>query len=292
MEKQFERLVLGDYEILIRTDVGPRIMSFRRGDGPNVFYENPKHVNLGTGGDDYRSYGGHRLLRSPEIDDFTYTPDNDEVEVSIDGSWHCFRSAVDRWQVQKEIRIACQNDAIWIDHRIYNRGDKETDLATWGISVMRPNGSVWVPRRGLDSKFPKLPDQFMALWPYTDLSDPRIFIGERMLRLSHADVPNPTKFGAMIHPGIAFYSHAEFTFIKRFSSGYYRDQPYPDYGCNFEAYTRHDMLEVESLGTFARVPPGGYADHAETWELRDAKSLKSEDEAFEFFQSLNKTKPG
>jgi hypothetical protein len=62
---------------------------------------------------------------------------------------------------------------------------------------------------------------------------------------------------------------------------------YPDYGCNFETFTRHDMLEVESLGLLETVASGDYASLRETWTVvGSAEMPEDEDLAAEFLQGL------
>ena len=40
---------------------------------------------------------------------------------------------------------------------------------------------------------------------------------------------------------------------------------YPDDGCNFETYTNHEMLEIESLGPLVTLAPGESSAHQERW---------------------------
>ena len=67
-------------ELIVLTEVGPRIISYRFLGEQNEFHEVPEHSGQ-TGGNDFRSYGGHRLWVSPEVDR-TYFPDNVPIYVS------------------------------------------------------------------------------------------------------------------------------------------------------------------------------------------------------------------
>jgi hypothetical protein len=42
---------------------------------------------------------------------------------------------------------------------------------------------------------------------------------------------------------------------------------YPDYGCNNEVYVNRNLLEIETLGPFSKLPDGGSAEHTEHWFL-------------------------
>ncbi len=69
----------------------------------------------------------------------------------------------------------------------------------------------------------------------------------------------------MLNPGIAAYTNFGQTFLKSFPA--VADASYPDMGSNFETYTRHDMLEVESLGPLQFLEPGAHIDHVEIWRV-------------------------
>jgi hypothetical protein len=45
------------------------------------------------------------------------------------------------------------------------------------------------------------------------------------------------------------------------------DGIYPDMGVNFEVFTNHEMLELETLGPMEAIPPKGKIVHPETWTL-------------------------
>ena len=78
----------GLLEIIATLDVGPRIISFRRLTGENVFWEDVNDEGNLSGnqvddiffkGATWHAYGGHRLWKSPE-DYSTYYPDNNPVQ--------------------------------------------------------------------------------------------------------------------------------------------------------------------------------------------------------------------
>lgn len=259
------RIVADNTEAIVTLEVGPRIIRYGTVGGPNMLVEYQKDMGK-TGGDEYRSYGGHRLWIAPEEDPKTLHPDNNEVSVREEGGWLVFTAPVEKWFVQKEMRIQVQGEAIRIEHRIYNLGAYVAELAPWALTVMAPGGVCLFPNPSFIPHTEKvLPARPMALWHYTDLSDPRWTWGKRVCRLEqHAD-KGPQKIGAFIDQGYAAYANHGQVFLKRFGAD--TDYEYPDFGCNFETFTRQDMLEVESLGPMESVPPGEYASHWETWYL-------------------------
>lgn len=284
------RIQAGNTEALITLEVGPRIIRYGLVGGPNELVEYAKDMGS-TGGDDYKSYGGHRLWIAPEEDPKTLHPDNNPVEAKEEGGWHVFTAPVEKWFMQKEIRIKAEGEALRIEHRIYNRGVYEAILAPWALTVMAAGGVCLFPQAEFVPHNEKvLPARPLVLWNYTDMSDPRWTFGKRIVRLEqHAD-EGPQKIGAMIDQGWAAYANHGNLFIKRFEAGDPDD--YADYGCNFETFTRQDMLEVESLGMLQIVDPGAYAVHHETWYLVGNVAIPADDAACaDLLEDLTEDRP-
>src|SRR5688572_8385291 len=93
------RLTCGDTDLIITLDVGPRIIRYGLIGGPNELFESPKDMGK-VGGEEYRSYGGHRLWIGPEDSLKTLQPENEPVEHWTEGGTDCFRSATDRYGLQ------------------------------------------------------------------------------------------------------------------------------------------------------------------------------------------------
>ena len=72
------RLANESIELIVTTDVGPRIIRFGVRGGANEFAEFPADLGK-TGGDVWRPYGGHRFWHAPELKPRTYFPDNAPV---------------------------------------------------------------------------------------------------------------------------------------------------------------------------------------------------------------------
>jgi hypothetical protein len=107
----------------------------------------------------------------------------------------------------------------------------------------------------------------MALWPYTDLTDPRWSIEKDTIRLRvDENLGSPQKFGVLNRQGWAAYQWKGILFTKRFIP--VDGAAYPDMNSNTEVYTAGGFVEVESLSPLKRLGPGSSIDHGETWELR------------------------
>lgn len=73
-------LTNGSLELVVTSDVGPRIIHVGFVDGENLVKVFADQAGK-TGGDQWRIYGGHRLWHSPEDKVRTYEPDNHPVRV-------------------------------------------------------------------------------------------------------------------------------------------------------------------------------------------------------------------
>jgi hypothetical protein len=271
------RFAVGDFEALITLDVGPRVIRLGFVGQPNVLANFSKDLGK-TGDAEYHSYGGHRLWIAPEENPKTMQPDNDPVEILEDGGWQVFRSKTDRFHIQKEIAIKVGQHQLWLRHRLWNRGVYAVTLAPWALTVMDPGGiCVWPQHPYVAHVDQVLPARPIVLWTYTDMSDPRWTWGNRVCRMRQDPNLGSQKVGALVQQGLAAYSHPAGLFVKRF--GYEPGATYPDFGCNFEVFSRQDMLEVESLGPLATVSPDGFAEHLEAWSLLPAQSPPSDDDA-------------
>jgi hypothetical protein len=258
-------LKCADQKMIVTTDVGPRILWYSRKNGSNHLYVKKEHEGLKDGV--YHSYGGHRMWIAPEDKLRTYTPDSFPVKVVQEKQGVILTCRTDEFGITKSLRISPTNIGFQIDHWFSNTGSSEARFAPWAVTVMRSGGVLSVPLHELRPQSENLlPVTPLVLWGYTDLTDERFQITSELLKLRQLPIESPTKFGAFLDPGIAAYSNDGETFIKSWKST--KNLEYPDLGCNFESYTRHDMLEVESLGHLQCVGPGGdSAIHTEFWTI-------------------------
>lgn len=267
------RFVLGKIELLVTMDVGPRVIRLALMEGENELKEYASQMGQ-TGGQEYRSYGGHRLWIGPEDPVRTMQPDNDPVEHSVEGDWQVFRIEPDQFGMQKEMAVAVDESrqAFRLRHRVYNRGSEPKNPFTpWTITVMAPGGECLFPHAPFQPHPERLlPVRPLVLWSYTRLNDPRYTLGPGIVRFRHDPNGDNQKIGMPVEQGYAAYANHGNLFLKRFD--YDSAADYPDFGCNFETFTRQDMLEVESLGPMQTVAQGAYAEHFETWYLLEGQA--------------------
>lgn len=257
-----------DLTLIVTTQVGPRIIYLSLKDKGNLLYVHPDQAGT-TGGDIWKTYGGHRFWCAPEDLDFTYAPDNFPVQVTNTGRGIRFAAAVEKSGILKVIIISPVRgeNRIKIEHRLHNLGRQTYYLAPWALTVMRQGGVAVIPHN-LERPFQLLPTHNMSLWGYTELNDPRWHWGKRYILL-HQDpgALSPQKVGLQNPYGWAGYAVNNQFFLKRFA--WDASATYPDFNCNFEAYTNPDILELESLAHLQELRPGTDISHFEEWAVYD-----------------------
>ena len=263
------RISNGKVELVVTTDVGPRVIRFGFTGEDNEFKEYTEHAGK-TGGKEWRLYGGHRLWHAPEDDPRSYIPDNAPVSLEEHkGFIRLVQPTEDRTGIQKEIDIALspKQAAVRLTHRLRNMNLWTVELAPWALSVMAPGGKVIIP---LPPRGPHpsnlAPANTLTMWAYTDMSDPRWTWGNEyiMLRQDSA-VSRPQKIGVMNKNGWVGFVRNRHLFVKVCS--YQPGAAYPDLGSSTETFTNDEMLEVETLGPLVHVQPEGVVEHVEDWFL-------------------------
>jgi hypothetical protein len=261
------KLSVGNTELIVTLEVGPRVMFYGLKGGVNELYVNPKFAGA-SGAAEYTSYGGHRLWIAPEDWERTYQAENDAVEYNEVDGVHVFTAKPDQWGMQKEIRVKADeaNSRFELVHCVTNRCAYEVEFALWCLSQMAAGGTCLFPQAPFVPHTENfLPVRPMVMWGYTKMTDPRWTWGDQVVRLQNDATSNPQKVGMQVAQGYAAYANHGNLFLKRFP--FEAGANYTDYGCNFETYTNGEMLEVESLGPLTRVGPGETATYREAWYL-------------------------
>jgi hypothetical protein len=265
------RLSNDKVEVIVTSDVGPRILSYSFRGAENMLGEVPD-ATITTELGDFKLWGGHRLWVAPEAKPRSYAPDNSPLTVAFEGERVIRLTAPVEAAtgIEKEMRIALdagESSGLSVTHKITNRNLWAIDAALWGLTVMRGGGTAIFPNEPYISWDDYLlPARPLVLWHYTDLSDARWSLGKKFIRLSTDEgASHPQKIGMLNKQGWAAYARGATLFVKRFA--YEEGANYPDYGCNCETYTAGDFIEVESLSPLRRLEPGASAEHLERWSL-------------------------
>ena len=265
----------GDTELYVSLDFGPRILRYALAGGGNFMFEDkageivekgPSFDKVFYPGAFWRTYGGHRIWLTPESMPETYIPDNDPVAYEVNGQTITFTPPAQKaLALQEQLVLTFREDgSVEVTAKATNIGDKPAAFGIWQISVMCKNGLAVVPQNVNNTGL--LHNRTMSLWPYCDMSDPRVTWGKTLITLEQD--PNNTnafKIGTSNNRGFAAYLCHNALFVKRFA--YHKDLHYPDDGCNFEMYTNRHFLELESLGALGLVSPGDTISQSEVWSL-------------------------
>lgn len=264
-------------ELIVTTAVGPRVAFFGFKGGKNHMALFPETLGK-TGGESWKIYGGHRLWHSPEAMPRSYSPDNSPIEwKAVDSGARFIQPVEPDTGIQKEIEITLDPDKaeVRLRHRLTNRGLWAVTLAVWPLTVLAPGGMLVAPQAQRDTGL--LSNRTMTLWPYTRMTDPRVFWGDRFILLEQDEKnPQPFKVGIPNEEGwSAYFNHGQM-FVKTF--GHQMGADYPDGGCSFETYTNDRFVEMESLSPLTTLLPGAHVDHQERWALYDGIARPAREE--------------
>lgn len=282
-------------ELIVTTDVGPRILRYGYIGKDNLLGEVPEAI-VQTELGEWKAWGGHRLWSAPEAMPRSYAPDSDIVAFEIRGenSIHLLPPVEIATGLQKEMTVALDEEGtkVCLTHRLTNRGMWPIEVAAWALTIMNGSdgGEVILPQEPYIAWGEALlPARPMVLWHYTDLSDPRWKIGPKYIRLrADANMSEPQKVGIANKQGWAAFHHKGTLFIK--SVAYKSGASYPDYGCNNETYTAGEFIELETLSPLCHLEPGETVEHIEYWWLfQDITTGATDMEVYDVLQPVLET---
>ena len=272
------RLYNDEIELIVTTDVGPRIIRFGFIGKQNFFYLSTEESGT-TGGSDWRIYGGHRLWLAPEQITLSYYPDNEPVGYTYNDYTLKLTQVIESTSgIVKEIEItlSANKNQVTVLHRLINQSQSDIELSPWALSVMAQDGRAIIPQEpyGEGDDY-LLPARSLALWQYTKMNDPRWVWGEKYIQaIQDVSKNSEQKIGIMNKQGwTAYYLNGE-VFIKQFA--FDPVAKFPDFGCNNEIYINGKFLEIETLGPLIKLQPGGKTEHIEHWSLYAVEANGSE----------------
>lgn len=267
------RLTNGEVEVVVTTDVGPRIIGYNFVGGENILgIHTDAKVETALGL--FKPYGGHRLWTAPENMPNSYAPDNAPVDYEFneaENSIRLIQPIEPTTKTQKEIIITLDEtgSGTVVKHQIKNCGANEIEFSAWALTIMREGGVCEIPNEPFApySGETLLPVRNLTVWSYTDLSDSRWQFDKNYIRLHvDKDKAEPQKIGILNKQGWAAYRVRNLQFTKRFD--FTENVLYPDLNSNVELYTAGDFVEIESLSPLKKIAPGEAIEHCERWELK------------------------
>ncbi len=250
--------------VLVITSAGPRILGLI-GAEDNVLAVLPAEAGLEhPDGRRFRFIGGHRLWAAPEVPTTTYEPDERPCTVvEVEGGVRV-EAPADHAGLARTIQVRSAPDGWVVDHTIRNLAGATATIAPWAITQLRPGGEVLLPL-GPVGDGPQA-DRSLVMWPYTDLTDPRLAFRRNGIRITAVPGPAPVKVGAAPSAGRVAYRIGREVFEKRVTVD--GRAIYPDRGAAVQVYLCDDFCELETLGPLRAVEPGDEVTHRERWTLR------------------------
>jgi hypothetical protein len=241
------RCVAGELELVIGVSAGPRIISLRRGDGPNLLYRD--HTDFRVG--DWRIYGGHRLTVAPEGNG-SYLADNEPCLVEQAANRLSVTASPAADNLRRTLIISANEAGFDVCHEIENQGADTWTGAAWAITCVPHAGGVVAP----------LGSRTIRRWPGG--SETPWHIGPRFVHLQpdasrgkigwYRDKP----WVASLQAGGTLVIHApDAASADRCA----------DNGCNIELFTCADFAELETLGELVTLQPGQKTQHRQVWRV-------------------------
>lgn len=266
----------GVISALVTIDIGPRIISFGFKGGQNFMCDERERLGFRTDksytdlfGDNkkWENLGGHRIWFSPESYPETYTPDDRPVKYEVTENGAKFIPLPDTevgMSKTLEIKMDPDDTNMQVCMTAKNISNSDKDLSIWALSVCTEGGTLIVPMNTEDTGL--LPNRSITVWPYTDLTDDRIFFGKKYATLRQDSTRTiPIKLGFDLNCGQAYYVLGDEILYKTYSVN--KDASYPDNNSTFETYTNDCMLEFETLGELKTLKPNETSSHTEMWSI-------------------------
>ena len=264
------RISNGEVEVVVTSDIGPRVIRYAFPGGQNLFKEFTE--GLGKSGEaTWQLRGGHRIWIAPEDAVRTYAPDNGPVHISIKGDvLEATEPTEPLTGLEKQItvKMASGGTGVEVLHRIRNTTQKTIELAPWALTMMAQGGTGihGFPPRGTHPQV-LAPSNPLVMFAFTDLTDKRWQFTKKylILRQDPNNHGQPQKLGSFNAHTWAAYLLGSDLFIKHYEADPKRT--YPDFNASFETFTNADFLEQETLGPMTKLAPGASVDHIERWTL-------------------------
>jgi len=258
------RLRLGPAEMVVVTEIGPRILSLSVGGGPNLlFVDREMTIGRGEGEDAWHIYGGHRLWVSPETDD-TYAPDNAPCEVTVEEQrLTALAPVAPQTGLRKRLMVSARDGRFVLEHGVLNTGDTLYAGAVWALTCVDPVGVVAFPW-GSGGTWDLKKIMYWNRWMdhASDVTSEQWQPGPDLFRV--VPTGEEGKVGANSPEGWVALCREDATFAK---ARRWIPARYPDEDCSLQVYTCSAFIEIETLGPLTTFYPGTEIVHEEVWTV-------------------------
>ena len=263
-------------ELLVTVDLGPRIIKCNIAGKENLMFNDvDRKVTYDVSslygiGKSWYIYGGHRIWLSPEKFPDSYYPDNEKVVYSafLNGATFTpIQQDITGLQFSLTVELDETEPKITVTNKISNCLKQPVEGAVWCLTAMDQGGAVIVPQPTEDTGL--LHNRTLSLWPYTKMTDKRIFWGDRYIALRQdPDIEERIKFGINnTYHKAAYVNHGQ-ALVKDFDVNHPNGK-YPDGGMSCEAFASGLFTEIESISEIKTLKKGESMTHTERWTLID-----------------------
>lgn len=243
------RCVSRDCEMIVGVSAGPRILSLRRGTGPNLLYQDSTDFRVG----DWRLYGGHRFTVAPEGEE-SYAPDNAPCVVDTRQQELRVAAPPGKNGTRRVLVISAATDGTGFDvrHVFENHGERPWRGALWAITCVPHGGTVVAPRSQPRLRF----------WPGAEREHWQLAPGHIVM------TPTGARGKAGWHSDAGWLAslQRDATFVIHCPDSPPLDECV-DEGCNLEVFTCADFVELETLSGEVTLAPDEHATHLQRWRL-------------------------
>ncbi len=261
------RIFDNEAELIVTTDVGPRVIRYGFIGGQNMFKEFVDQLGR-SGESSWQPRGGHRIWIAPEMLPETYALDNSPVHATLLDKGIELTQPVERETgLEKTILVELTGKMVTLTHRIRNASARARTFAPWALSMMAPGGAgiTKFPPRGTHPEM-LAPTNPLVMWAFTDLADPRwTFTKKYLILRQDPGNASPQKLGHFHERTVGAYLLGSDLFVKRYDAD--AKKTYPDFGASYETFTNDGFLELETLGPLEECAPGATVEHVERWSL-------------------------
>jgi len=262
--KNAYRLTLGEAEMVVVAEVGPRILSLSAGGGHNLLYVDAATAGKGQGDADWHIYGGHRIWSSPE-GEAAYAPDNAPCEAKVAGGKLTLETPVNaQTKLRKRLTISAEGERFVVESALINASPFVFGGTIWALTCVVPQGTIALPW-GSGGTWDVKRIQWWQGWAghSSDVRSKQYLPGPDLFQIRPTGEEG--KIGTHTPEGWLALCRKDATFIKSFAPDMHA--AYPDGGCSVEVYTCASFIEMETLGPVMVLAPGQVVAQREVWTV-------------------------
>ena len=266
-------------KVIVETQCGGRVLKYALAGYPNTIYLDPNQKGLITDVES-KGYitGGRYDIGPPKI-----KPDN---SVFWYGKWQvhkisdlsfAIRSAIDTSlgiYIERNFSINSQGSELNFSQTIHNVGNKKHKLCNWSRTFAVGGGKVIIPL-SIPNRFPKgyiVYGENNTMWYQPEL-EPTTFVKDSLLFII-GSTGKYKKYVVDSQSGwLAYFTPESQLLIRRYQ--HFTGKQYGEMTAVSMSvwYNENEMVELEPMGPWEWIEPGGSSTFNERWYLFDTNNI-------------------